>query len=348
MKKACLVVPPACQNNKIFDLSDGNINRDGCMVPFVKLKERFAVAGFLLATDDINRIPESDCIIYLEMPDELPSEEQKGRSNLLLFETELILPENWNKAKHERFSRIFTWNDAFVDNQKYFKTNWSHVFPERINYDWQLKTAFCCVISGNKTSSHPLELYSKRVEAIRWFEKNHPECFDLYGTGWNQFRFRGSHFLERFQPLRALVRFLSFLGEKYPSYRGKISNKFETLQKYKFSICYENARDIPGYITEKIFDCFFAGCVPVYWGANNIQDLIPSDCFIDRRNFKSYDELFKFMIEMSPKTHENYVLAAQNYLSSAAARIFSADYFAETIVKHSVSQSLTNLKKAGR
>jgi hypothetical protein len=42
-----------------------------------------------------------------------------------------------------------------------------------------------------------------------------------------------------------------------------VDSKKNTLEKYKFSICYENARDIPGYITEKIFDCFFAGCVPI-------------------------------------------------------------------------------------
>ena len=48
-----------------------------------------------------------------------------------------------------------------------------------------------------------------------------------------------------------------------------------------FAICYENARDIPGYITEKIFDCFFAGCVPIYWGgAPNVTDHIPANTFI--------------------------------------------------------------------
>jgi hypothetical protein len=63
------------------------------------------------------------------------------------------------------------------------------------------------------------------------------------------------------------------------------------LEKYKFSICYENARDTPGYITEKIFDCFFAGCVPIYWGANNITDHIPKECFIDKRDFEDYKVL---------------------------------------------------------
>lgn len=41
-----------------------------------------------------------------------------------------------------------------------------------------------------------------------------------------------------------------------------------------------------GYITEKIFDCFFPGVIPIYWGAENVTDYIPQDTFIDRRNLK--------------------------------------------------------------
>jgi len=45
-----------------------------------------------------------------------------------------------------------------------------------------------------------------------------------------------------------------------------VGHKKPIMEQYKFSIYHENARNIPGYITEKIFDSFFAGCVPVYWG----------------------------------------------------------------------------------
>jgi len=36
----------------------------------------------------------------------------------------------------------------------------------------------------------------------------------------------------------------------YTSYKGPFKSKIETLKPYKFSICFENAKDIPGYITE--------------------------------------------------------------------------------------------------
>ncbi|MDR1453444.1 MAG: hypothetical protein LBJ25_05680 [Candidatus Margulisbacteria bacterium] len=42
-------------------------------------------------------------------------------------------------------------------------------------------------------------------------------------------------------------------------------NKDVYLRQYKFNICPENSQS-PGYVTEKIFDAFHAGCIPVYNG----------------------------------------------------------------------------------
>jgi len=46
------------------------------------------------------------------------------------------------------------------------------------------------------------------------------------------------------------------------------NNKYEFIRQYKFNICPENS-DAPGYVTEKLFHAIEAGCIPVYWGANN-------------------------------------------------------------------------------
>ena len=128
-----------------------------------------------------------------------------------------------------------------------------------------------------------------------------------------------------------------FFAHKFPSYQGKVASKKEVLEKYKFAICYENARDISGYITEKIFDCFFAGCVPVYWGADNVSEHIPATCFIDKRNFKSYQDLYAFMSNMSDDDYLGYLQSIESYLNSEKIYPFSADYFARTIVGNLVN-----------
>jgi len=339
MKKATLVVPPSYQQNRLFDLTNSHLNRDNCLAPFAELKARFAKQGFDLSTQDINANTVSDCVIYLEMPDVLPAPENVNKSFLLLFETELILPQNWDFEKHRNFSKIFTWNDSLVDNKKYFKMNWSHVFPDKIEYQPSEKTKFCCLIAGNKILHHELELYSKRLEAIRWFEKQHPDEFDLYGIGWNEIKLPGKSYFERYYLLKLIKKVLNLLAPRFSSYRGKVADKRQVLKQYRYSICYENVRDLPGYITEKIFDCFFAACIPVYWGPANITSHIPAECFIDKQKFNTYEELYSYLASISESEYVCYIDAAAQYLRSTQALPFRAAAFVDTIVANTIGQN---------
>ena len=328
MKKATIVVHSAYGNNKLFDLSDKFINRDNCMYPFWLLKEEFAKNGYELSTQDINSIEKSEIVVYNEMPTTIPKESDKGKSYLLIFESELIRPDNWDICKHKSFNKIFTWKDDIVDNKKYFKFNFSQEIPKSVVKDISKKEKLCTLIAGNKKVTHPLELYTKRVEAIRWFEENHPNDFDFYGIGWDEYRIENRYinFLFKKSKLSKLVK------PNFPSYKGKVDSKKEVLEKYKFAICYENARDISGYITEKIFDCFFAGCVPIYWGADNIIEHIPKECHIDKREFDSYENLYKYMKNMSDEEYMNYLDNIENFLNSDKAYQFSSECFANTLI----------------
>ena len=106
---------------------------------------------------------------------------------LVIFESELIRPANWDLDNHKLFNKIFTWNDDIIDNEKYFKLNFSQNIPKYINKDLSKKEKLCTLIAGNKRNTHTLELYSKRLEAIEWFENNHLEDFDFYGVGWDKY-----------------------------------------------------------------------------------------------------------------------------------------------------------------
>jgi hypothetical protein len=331
MKKASIVVDPFFNNNKLFNLDDPSINRDNCLYLYSALKDSLAKEGFDLATADIHSPSESDLVIYNEAPKKLPNDHAPEKSLLLLFETELIKPQNWNLKLHRHFKKVFTWNDDFVDNQKYFKINFSHQFPERIRRVDFDKRKFCTLIAGNKMSKHPKELYSQRLRSIRWFEKHHPEDFDYYGMGWDRIQWSSPWINKVFRKLK-LEKW--FRASASPCYCGPVHSKTETLQNYKFSICYENAQKIPGYITEKIFDSFFAGCVPVYWGAPNITDFIPSTCFIDRTQFKSHEELYNFLKSLTPDEFNGYLNSIEAYLNSPSAVPFTALSFSQQLSGH--------------
>ncbi len=324
--KATLFTSPYYFNNRLFDLNDKISNRDNCLYGFYMLKDSFKKHGIDLSTQDINLPSESQFIIYNEMP-KIKDILSDKNNYLLIFESEVIRPDNWDIKSHKYFNKLFTWNDELVDNKKYFKINWSHKIPVDLKFDLSKKNKLCALIAGHKSKSHPLELYTERVKAIRWFEQNHPEDFNLYGMGWDRHYFQGVlSRLNRFKLLTGLLK------PNYPSYKGSIESKREVLQKYKFAICYENVRDIPGYITEKIFDCFFAGCVPVYWGAPNVTDHIPAGTFIDRKNFKSYEELYNYLKNMPDNEYVGYLNAIKNFIKSDKIYPFSAECFAETIV----------------
>lgn len=58
-------------------------------------------------------------------------------------------------------------------------------------------------------------------------------------------------------------------------------NKNEYLKQFRFNLCPENANDY-GYVTEKIFDAFNAGCIPLYWGGGGLPetDIISKDAYV--------------------------------------------------------------------
>jgi len=206
---------------------------------------------------------------------------------------------------------------------------WPQKIPEDIPFS--KKDKLCVMISGNKTNRDSRELYSERLNAIRYFEKNHPNDFDLYGTNWDIRTFRTFHRLNRFHFIRKI------LAEKRPSYRGVVNKKIDILSKYKFSFCYENAKDITGYITEKIFDSFFAGTIPIYLGAPNVKDFIPESTFIDKGHFSNYDELYDFIVKIDEDKYDEYIENIRQFLKSDKIRNFSAEFWADTLLKNIIS-----------
>lgn len=333
MKKACLVVAPPYLKSEIFNRQNLILNRDNCLAFFHFLQEKMRLSGYDLQTQDIHSIQNSELVLYNDMPRSLPAKDILKKSAVFLFESELIKPENWSQQSQQHFWKVFTWNDELVDKKKYFKLSFTH--SESIKYkNFNQRKKLATLIAGNKSVRHPLELYSKRVEAIRWFEKYHPEDFEFYGMGWDQYTFRGL-----WRPLNRLRFFRKIFAATWPSYKGPVNDKLQTLSNYKFSICYENAKEIPGYITEKIFDSMAAGCIPVYWGAPNILDFVPSDCFINRKLFQDMEELYRFLIGMSEKEYNRRLQAIELYLQSEQHRIFEPEWLAKKVVSDLLSHN---------
>ncbi len=313
---------------------------DNLMYPFFYLGRRLKEMGHKVSTIDTeDDIKKFDAIVFIEFPGFNNKYFKKlisaGFKNLyvILLESPIVMPSNYVPENHQHFKKIFTWSDELVDNKKYFKVQYSHNIPAEFNFDLEQKEKLCTIISSNKFAHHPAELYSERVRAIRWFENNHPKDFDLYGNGWDKYNFGGEFLGIKLARLNRITFLTKLLRPHYPSYKGRVSSKKETYQKYKFSVCYENVKDAEGYITEKIFDCFFGGSVPIYLGVQNITRHIPQNTFINKRNFDTYEKLYAYIKNMPDKEYLNYLNAIKSFLKSDKAYPFSAECFANTIIK---------------
>jgi hypothetical protein len=230
------------------------------------------------------------------------------RRLFILWEPITVLPHQYDKGLHLNFHKIFTMDDDLVDNKKYFKFCYPQLVLEMIDPIPFAEKKLCVQISSDKTYAHSNELYSERRKVIDYFEKQMTNDFDFYGTLWKSWQFK--------------------------NYKGVVKAKKEVLRTYKFAFCYENSKNLNGSISEKIFDCFVAGCVPIYWGVENITKYIPENCFIDRRKFSSTEEVYLFIKNISEVEHAEYIQNIKEFLKSDAAYYFSLDYFIDVLARH--------------
>jgi Glycosyltransferase family 10 (fucosyltransferase). len=334
MKKIAIWNNYTCfSHNRAFNLDSYGIGED-IGYPVIYLKNELEKIGYTVETLDMDMYDKYDKILFLDYPnpetcccdvDRIPRE----KKYLLLTECEMINKDNSALEKHNKFHKVFSYNDNYVAENGYIKLN----IPNRIKPVMSVgftDKKFCTMIVGNKRSREKGELYSARLDVVSFFEKQHADEFDLYGVGWDKRVFYGPRLI---RGLNRLEKVQKAFVQKHVCYKGKVDHKLSTLARYKYSICYENTCLIPGYISEKIWDCFFAGCIPVYWGAPNIEKYVPRTVFIDRRDFSSNSALYYYLKNINEYEYQNYIDAIKAFLASESAYQFSAEKYAETIIE---------------
>lgn len=233
-------------------------------------------------------------------------------------------PPSGHAKKHEPesirelsqlFKSVITYDDDLAGTGNFIKGNVATFHADRPSKRTRFKDKkMICMVTSNTTNGyiitvlnnynytrhynkrnikyHPKAIYHKRIEIADYLLRNHPNDFDLFGLMWPK----------RFEPVHG-----GFLAR---------SKKIQKLNEYKFAVTFDSYTNQRGYISEKIFDAFFAGTVPIYLGADNVTDYIPKQCFIDARDFKSYDELYNCLSTMSEDEHTKRLRAIEKFLSS--------------------------------
>lgn len=146
--------------------------------------------------------------------------------------------------RHRRY--YFTWTHR---QQPYFmeilhENNKEGATDENVTWEaWrQRESAVAVFVSRCK---------ARRAEAIRRLSKHYP--VHSYGSCARN---------QRLPPECAAI------AERYPQ-------KLCVFRKYKYAMALENSREVD-YVTEKVYHALLSGAIPLYWGAPNIEDFLPS------------------------------------------------------------------------
>jgi len=315
---------PVYYSDRIFDTSDA-LNRDNCLLPFARMREALNARGVTVHTADklmghesSEGVSEYYSLGILDNYSKLLGRRNVRLAGFVVMEPPLVAPKLYcalpDLTRH--FERVYVHNtegDGYsldgVDRTRLRTFNWPQPNRGVLEPYWSAGERMnrIVVINGNHKalSRDSAELYSTRISAMVSLARF--DNVDLYGQGWDKWWSRRSlwpHYWVNYRTLMSI-------------YRGSCVSKSDVLSKYRFSLCFENMA-MTGYVTEKIFDCLYAGCVPLYLGAKNIENLIPSEAYVDCRQFTSWEELNAYVTAMSNSQVEAKRQAGRAFLESDA------------------------------
>lgn len=243
-------------------------------------------------------VPDVDGVVYINgysFDKRLVRRNPAACRIVYLCEPLSVYPLHYGKKCWKNFHAVITWNEQLAS-----AAGRMHYMPI-VHYDYPFPSGHGCVptterplpvpetrkhricqIVGDKYSPIIGELYSLRREAAHWFYDHGNVKMDVYG----------------------------YPAMNVPDHCGFVNSKLDTFSQYRFGLCFENLYHpiwSRGYLTEKIFDCMAADCVPVYYGCYNVEDHIPSECYIDFRKYGSFKNLDRFLSGLTDRDYLEYV-----------------------------------------
>ncbi len=323
---------PQLNENKLFNpLFAAKVSHT--LLPFCYLSEEGKKYGLTFITPDVflknlQSFPNAVLMSHLTSPDTQKIIEAGAKPAVLFCQESPYIATGFY-AKLKRLSSMFKHSFVFSGMKKRLskKTIYHPIhFVQQFNFanftavPFEQKK-FATMISGNKKISNwkkdwvlkflygfnVSNIYQQRFALIYHYQDT--GRFDLYGVGWDKNE-------------SAAVKKV---------YKGKVEDKTATFKNYKFAFCFENSV-FPGYVTEKILDAMYSGCVPVYLGAPNVADFVSADSFINAEDFENFEQLDEFLQSITQSQYNKYIEGIRQFLISEKFKKFTQEYFASVVL----------------
>ncbi len=255
--------------------------------------------------------PNAVALINMCHPGELPLEWLRERHDVFKICYTLESPNyrHWRQWEMSflkaHFDHLLTyWAPLLAEHPDYttycpHNTHWladNHIdrhLPQNVSTG---KTV-CCVLE-NRPGLNRYAIDGREMRQLDGLRQHYVEDLDidLFGMGW------GAELGTRARVIRSNRK------------DQDVEHAVDIYRRYAFAVVVENC-DAAGYVSEKLRDCFVAGCIPIYYGNNNERVGIPKEMYVDLKLFSTSADLKRFLDHMTDddvQTYRRQVLGGRN------------------------------------
>jgi hypothetical protein len=255
-------------------------------------------------------------IDHNEEDEKLLSYRRRVKKFSILYRSEpiCVLPVAYKPETTALYSSIMSFGKSETLNDG---MHWPQYFPgdEQLRWGTNDRLPKAVLINANKLNLTPTELYSLRRESVKEVKN-----IELFGENWNSSlkdRIRVLVIEIMKDPVRHLAASMLHSRHWFARWPETVSpvDKISIMQRYKFALVIENELS---YMSEKLFDAFFAGCIPIYVGPEVADYKVPRELVIQcKPTVKSLAEGLEIAMQTNFK---NYQEKLKNWLASESMK----------------------------
>jgi alpha(1,3/1,4) fucosyltransferase len=311
---------------------------------FAEVYKKGRESSVLFATADVMPKEDADVVIYMAQPSspkDVVTQKLKRPSQkaiLVICETSLGARYALNPRNHIGYDAIFTYVEPLVDDKRYFFLAPRAFYRHRITTGLEFEERrLGCLVGTNRRMRYrtgvfamrkgwkfsltdwidyvfcPGELISYRSQLGKACANYEGYSFDIFGEGWE------------------------LLSETRHVCRGiPEGSTLSYVGKYRYYFALENHRSDCGLVSERVWDALWGDSVPVYLGHTGIDKFIPSECYVDARQFKDAKQMLDWLHSTPEMTWAKYRTAGRQFIHSAAVDKYLPKAFAEEFVRRVV------------